>query len=519
MPPASLYKYQVQHLDANEEDHTELMIVSSSQIRRKKRGSFSRERLRLFLKQYVEPNEQGIWVVKAEVLEKFGIDDVKFEDIFDGPLPDFNVGKKAEKALMMLSNGKKPRQETLAKFLSRTEGENQRKGGGNNNLLEKMKQREEEFRKRTEQLKQQKAEEKLAEKQKRREDNVKFSMYLRDWYKPKEDLELEDQKPLPEFLPVESKIADEHFGDVLMVLQFVNTFSKICKTNKFFPGGLTLELMERALTENEVAGPLIDVIQMLLTALFNCQDEESEQYKTALDKSTGKLYSICVIEKIILIFPKIVGPKPEDLIQGLNLTTATYLASKAANYPFKHQGCHVNRLPIYPLTVTEVLRLHLLSSGARINDGGALWRFQQRGGYCSEDDPGLYFRLHQPHILRALAHQNVVELPIGDKLKVISCLIDQLLTYADVRDIIEERLEKARQAKVDLKSLQLADRKREQEYVTAKLKAKREMKEHKGKLEAELDALKVDTEKKKAENERGMGKLNKAAAESQVLLG
>lgn len=57
---------------------------------------------------------------------------------------------------------------------------------------------------------------------------------------------------LPQFAPVECKIAEKYLGDVMMVLQFASSFSKVLQTNKFFPGGLTLELMERALTENEV---------------------------------------------------------------------------------------------------------------------------------------------------------------------------------------------------------------------------------------------------------------------------
>lgn len=89
-------------------------------------------------------------------------------------------------------------------------------------------------------------------------------------------------------MPVKSRVPDKYFGDMLMVMEFVETFSKLLSTKDFFPGGFTLEIMERALIENEVAGPLTDIIQMFLTALFNVQDEESTQYKTSIENATGK---------------------------------------------------------------------------------------------------------------------------------------------------------------------------------------------------------------------------------------
>lgn len=189
--PASLYKYEIEQFDADDEDISEVMVVDYSQIRRKK-GIYSRERNKLFLKQYTEVNEKGVWCIKDSVLEDFGINRTKFDQIFDGPLPDFDPSKKLMKAV----NGKKVKQETLAKFLTKNGLDSNKKVSQVNkhNLLDEMKKREEEYRIKKEQLKQQRAEEKLVEKQKKKEENVKLSMYLRNWYKPKEDLELEDHK-------------------------------------------------------------------------------------------------------------------------------------------------------------------------------------------------------------------------------------------------------------------------------------------------------------------------------------
>lgn len=59
-------------------------------------------------------------------------------------------------------------------------------------------------------------------------------------------------QPLPEFLPVNCKIPDKYMGDVLMLMEFTRSFSKVLYKNKFFPRGLTFDLMERALIEKEV---------------------------------------------------------------------------------------------------------------------------------------------------------------------------------------------------------------------------------------------------------------------------
>ena len=91
------------------------------------------------------------------------------------------------------------------------------------------------------------------------------------------------------------------------------------------------------------------------------------------------------------------------------------------------------------LTVSEVLRLHLVSSGGRSSELRSKWRYQQRGGYSSADDPGVQLREEDPHILHMLATNTVYELPIGDKLKVIKCLCHQILTYASIRDVLEEK--------------------------------------------------------------------------------
>lgn len=179
-------------MDADDNDISEIMIVDCNQIRRKK-AVFNKEKSKLFLKQYVEQDEKSMFVIKASVLEDFGINKMKFDQIFDGPLPNFNRSKRLER----IPNGKRQKQETLAKYLMKnnsiTAGKSESKTAVKEkkpNLLEQMKKREEEFKA----WRQIKEEEKMALKKKVKEENLKIASYLREWHKIKDDLDLEDQK-------------------------------------------------------------------------------------------------------------------------------------------------------------------------------------------------------------------------------------------------------------------------------------------------------------------------------------
>lgn len=203
----------------------------------------------------------------------------------------------------------------------------------------------------------------------------------------------------------------------------------------------------------------------------------------------------------------------------MSLSEASHLATVALNWSMAYQGIPLSRLPLYPLTMTEVLRLHLLSSGALLSEAATKWRFQQRGGYTSEDDPGLTLRIKNPHILKALAVHNVNQLPMGDKLKILNCLIDQLLTYADVRDVIEERLDKTKQFKLELRSLQSAEKKNEQEAITAKAKIKREHKGDDNLITKELDKITIESDKKRADLDYRIREVTKSISEHQTVYG
>jgi hypothetical protein len=67
----------------------------------------------------------------------------------------------------------------------------------------------------------------------------------------------------------------------MMVLEFFLCFGEELQLKDAFPAGLTFELLERAVIENEVSGHLSDILQILLRSLFDFQDAEAEEVKEA----------------------------------------------------------------------------------------------------------------------------------------------------------------------------------------------------------------------------------------------
>ena len=87
----------------------------------------------------------------------------------------------------------------------------------------------------------------------------------------------------------------------------------------------------------------------------------------------------------------------------------------AAKLPKQLFGQRVQDLHMDSLTVTEILRLHLLSSGARVSAASQRFRSRARGGFCSSDDAGFQL-LRDPRtrdIIRLLESATVFELEPG----------------------------------------------------------------------------------------------------------
>jgi len=493
-PPPELLKYEVRELLSDDEGAAgPIHLVTVDCVRREKR-LYSREKVRLYLRHCMEFDEfQGIWVIKPEAWKKLEMETITYADIFiAGPRPSFEVSravKRVSKPPAPPSKGA-----DTPKTPSRVNGSSTPVKGTPKRASQsapnsksatkspkmdaealakefiKIREERESLRQFADRRKQQKIEEKQLAKEKKKEEKRAMAEYVKEWSKQRDDLECDDLKDLPIPIPVQCRIPNGLFGDFLMVLEFFHCFGEELQLKDNFPAGLTFDLLERAVFENEVSGPLSDIIQVLLSSLFEYQDAEAEEVKEA---NSGDQQDQEVTES---------GP--------------TY------------QGTPLKKLSMDSLTVSEVLRLHLVSSGGRSSELRSKWRYQQRGGYSSADDPGVQLREEDPHILHTLATNTVYELPIGDKLKVIKCLCHQILTYASIRDVLEEKSSRLLQIRQELRALHSNERRMRRE--DAAKKAKIRASEENGNTEggesqtsavtsAEMDELDKECAKRRAE--------------------
>lgn len=64
---------------------------------------------------------------------------------------------------------------------------------------------------------------------------------------------------LPVPTKVDCAIPNEYFGDLVSILEFLHSFGDILSLKSFLPNGITFDVVERALSVNEVAGELAEL--------------------------------------------------------------------------------------------------------------------------------------------------------------------------------------------------------------------------------------------------------------------
>ena len=211
---------------------------------------------------------------------------------------------------------------------------------------------------------------------------------------------------------------------VILLIKIIFFFYIHC-LSIFFPG-----------ESNSPKGSFYEILRFMLQALFDLQQEEDEEVK--LDAKNLANVKVTDLDKNIL-------GKNEDIANQIRSAT------KMARWCMQHQGQPIKNLHMDEYSLTEILRLHLESSGAYRSEKSLLWLFQQRGGYKLSDDPGLQFRMEEPQILEALSTKMVYQLSLDEKMKILLCLMNQIVSYATVRDEIDEKFNDMLEAKADLR--------------------------------------------------------------------
>ncbi|XP_052552797.1 bromodomain adjacent to zinc finger domain protein 1A isoform X3 [Tympanuchus pallidicinctus] len=480
----SLFKYKVQPV---KKELYESVIVKASQLSRRKH-LFSRDRLKLFLKQHCEPHE-GVIKTKATSIAKYNLAEQNFSYFFPDDPPTFvfspasrRRGRPPKRASISHEDNITAKQNTqgnrskVAKEKTRFQKQKEdmqamafekaRLKREKANAIEARKREKEDKEKKKEELKKIVEEERMKrkeekerlkiekekEREKLREEKRKYVEYLKQWSKPREDMECDDLKELPVPMPVKTRLPPEIFGDALMVLEFLYAFGELFDLQDEFPEGVTLEVLEEALVGNDTEGPLCELLFFFLTAIFQAMAEEEEEVA-------------------------------KDQIADAET-----------------KGCNLKNLDLDSCTLSEILRLHILASGADVTSANAKYRYQKRGGFDATDDACMELRLSNPGLLKKLSSTSVYDLLPGEKMKILHALCGKLLTLVSTRDFIEDSVDVLRQAKQEFRELKAEQHRKEREAAAARIRKRKEerLKEQELKMKEKQEKLKEEEQRNPA---------------------
>ncbi|KAL8611016.1 hypothetical protein ACOMHN_042632 [Nucella lapillus] len=329
-------------------------------------------------------------------------------------------------------------------------------------------------------------EEKEKERQKKLEEKKKKMEQEREWNRPREDMECDDLKPLPELKELKMRIPTHLFGDTLMILEYVNAFKSMFDFEQFFPKGLTWDHMLSAVMEADQQGPMCDLLQMLLCAVFTLQEAEAGEVQAEDTEGILEEYD----KKAPASHTDEENGEEDDHVSRNELIRSAILSAQFSQLTF---GVPLKDTTLDQYTLTEILRLHLMSSGADANQRNARFRYQQRGGYCALDDPGFELRKQESALMKKLQTGNVFDLGPEEKLRLLMTLVQQVMTYAAVRDILEDSYDKLRVRKYDLKIMQWAEVRRVRETLAEMYRRNMEEKvrDHEYRLKEMARAVKI----------------------------
>ena len=206
-------------------------------------------------------------------------------------------------------------------------------------------------------------------------------------------------------------------------------------------------MIEEALLSKDIQGPLFDIVKFLLQAVFAMMEEEAELKVSLTEDHTSNCTSpsqdLVEAGKKSTGEPSVASKDDHDNKQDGGLPVNMSDACVYAVWPLQHQGVSLDELVLNSYTLSEVLRLHLLSTGAyQDNAERRMTRYQRRGGFTDGDDPAVEFVAKNGPLLDSLHHTSLFDMGVEERLLVLKVLCYQLLTYSVTRDAIEESLYK-----------------------------------------------------------------------------
>ncbi|OZC11716.1 Bromodomain protein [Onchocerca flexuosa] len=301
------------------------------------------------------------------------------------------------------------------------------------------------------------------EREEKRLNKQRTKEMLLEWKKPRDDILCDDLQPLPELAPLLLPLwmSDDDFGDYLFIFEFFQSFAELLPIREI-RGTSQVKFSEiisavRSRTP-EQDSLFVQLMHILLKAKSERADEEdgdeadlSNKEEIPLDANDidHKIYGLKIREATILH-------------ENIRLTHGNFWMKKFLGLSARH-------LPIDWMTLTEVLRLSLLTSGYYTGTPTHRFRLFSRGAIRCYEDEGFLFAKDNPHTMSILEKKSVFDLQPYERIALFKVVIQQLLSYHKFRSTSDERIISLIDVRKELKNLRNFDAAQEKEAREASL--------------------------------------------------
>merc|ERR1712066_498527 len=114
--------------------------------------------------------------------------------------------------------------------------------------------------------------------------------------------------------------------------------------------------------------------------------------------------------------------------------------------------------------------------------------------------------MEHPQVVEALNTKSIYELSVDEKMKILNCLMQQIMSFATVRDVIDENFAELHEAKIALRNHQWDESRRQKQLVEdQKQRRKAEaIQEKEDKLKAQEKGSEGGINKDKVSKENGV---------------
>ncbi|EYC45319.1 hypothetical protein Y032_0432g1357 [Ancylostoma ceylanicum] len=277
-----------------------------------------------------------------------------------------------------------------------------------------------------------------------------------EWAKKRDDLDCDDLKALPVYPPLNlpAWLNDEELSEYLAILQFFTAFQELLPIKEVrgtHRVNLTDIIMAIRCADPQYS-TYADLMKILLSARTDRADEED-----------GDEADLSSKDEIALI--QLQNCDPDHKIHGERIREMNFLHEQIR---LTH-GQSLRHIPVDWMTLTELLRLVLLTSGYYTGQSTHRHRLFARGNYKGYEDAGYVYRMSHPDTMEKLRTGTVFDLTPLERLELMKVVVYQLLSYNKFRSRQDDRLFELWEQRRELKKLRNWDQTQEQEAKDARL--------------------------------------------------